>query len=178
MAGGRLDSSARRSVRQTVLALRVILAGIFLYSGLIKASASAQFAIALAPFTLVPETWIRPLSILLPLSEIAGRLVDPGFSDQAYWRRFDIPLVRPLRHGPELGARQWNRCELLVLRTGRSAFGHEDDAGAGTRPMPSRARARRNSRENISEALRRSAAWRRLPLVSTRGIGQRILENG
>jgi uncharacterized membrane protein YphA (DoxX/SURF4 family) len=75
MAGGRLDSSARRSVRQTVLALRVILAGIFLYSGLIKASASAQFAIALAPFTLVPETWIRPLSILLPLSEIAAGLL-------------------------------------------------------------------------------------------------------
>jgi uncharacterized membrane protein YphA (DoxX/SURF4 family) len=75
MAGGRLDSSARRSMRQTVLALRVILAGIFLYSGLIKASASAQFAIALAPFTLVPETWIRPLSILLPLSEIAAGLL-------------------------------------------------------------------------------------------------------
>ena len=75
MAGGRLDSSARRSVRRTVLALRVILAGIFLYSGLIKASASAQFAIALAPFTLVPETWIRPLSILLPLSEIAAGLL-------------------------------------------------------------------------------------------------------
>ena len=75
MAGGRLDSSARRSVRQTVLALRVILAGVFLYSGLIKASASAQFAIALAPFTLVPETWIRPLSILLPLSEIAAGLL-------------------------------------------------------------------------------------------------------
>jgi uncharacterized membrane protein YphA (DoxX/SURF4 family) len=75
MAGSRLDSSARRSMRQTVLALRVILAGIFLYSGLIKASASAQFAIALAPFTLVPETWIRPLSILLPLSEIAAGLL-------------------------------------------------------------------------------------------------------
>jgi Methylamine utilisation protein MauE len=75
MAGGRLDSSARRSVRQTVLALRVILAGIFLNSGLIKASASAQFAIALAPFALVPETWIRPLSILLPLSEIAAGLL-------------------------------------------------------------------------------------------------------
>ena len=57
------------------MALRVILAGVFLYSGLIKASASAQFAIALAPFTLVPETWIRPLSILLPLSEIAAGLL-------------------------------------------------------------------------------------------------------
>ena len=63
-------------MKRTVLALRVILAGIFLYSGLIKASSSAQFAIALAPFTFLPETWIRPLSILLPLWEIiAGLLI-------------------------------------------------------------------------------------------------------
>jgi uncharacterized membrane protein YphA (DoxX/SURF4 family) len=62
-------------VKSTILALRVILAGIFLYSGLIKASGSAQFAIALAPFTFLPETWIRPLSILLPLCEIVGGLL-------------------------------------------------------------------------------------------------------
>ena len=63
-------------MKRTVLALRVILAGIFLYSGLIKASSSAQFAIALAPFTFLPEMWIRPLSILLPLWEIiAGLLI-------------------------------------------------------------------------------------------------------
>lgn len=52
--------------------IRLILAGVFLYSGLIKASSSAQFAIALAPFTFVPETWLHPLSIILPLCEIAG----------------------------------------------------------------------------------------------------------
>jgi uncharacterized membrane protein YphA (DoxX/SURF4 family) len=62
-------------VKPTVLALRVILASIFLHSGLIKASSSAQFAIALAPFTFLPETWIRPLSILLPLCEIVGGLL-------------------------------------------------------------------------------------------------------
>ena len=55
--------------------LRVILAGIFLYSGVIKASSSAQFAIALAPFTFLPETWIRPLSILLPVWEIVAGLL-------------------------------------------------------------------------------------------------------
>ena len=76
MAGSRLDSSASRGVKRTILAVRVILASIFLYSGLIKASSSAQFAIALAPFTFLPETWIRPLSILLPLCEIiAGLLI-------------------------------------------------------------------------------------------------------
>ena len=76
MAGSRLDSSASRGVKRTILAVRVILASIFLYSGLIKASSSAQFAIALAPFTFLPETWIRPLSILLPVCEIiAGFLI-------------------------------------------------------------------------------------------------------
>jgi uncharacterized membrane protein YphA (DoxX/SURF4 family) len=75
MAGSRIDTSARHDVKQTVVVLRVILAGIFLYSGLIKASSSAQFAIALAPFTFLPETWIRPLSILLPVWEIVAGLL-------------------------------------------------------------------------------------------------------
>jgi hypothetical protein len=76
MASSRLDTSARGDVKWSAVTLRVILAGIFLYSGLIKASSSAQFAIALAPFTFLPEAWIRPLSILLPLCEIvAGLLV-------------------------------------------------------------------------------------------------------
>jgi uncharacterized membrane protein YphA (DoxX/SURF4 family) len=75
MADSRIDPSARGGVKRTVLALRVILAGIFLYSGLIKASSSAQFAMALAPFTFLPEIWIGPLSVLLPLCEIVGGLL-------------------------------------------------------------------------------------------------------
>jgi putative oxidoreductase len=59
-------------MKRGAFAIRLFLAVIFLYSGLVKASGSAQFAIALAPFTLIPETWIRPLSVLLPLAEIAG----------------------------------------------------------------------------------------------------------
>ena len=124
MAGGRLDSSARCGVRQTVLALRVILAGVFLYSGLIKASASAQFAIALAPFTFVPETWIRPLSILLPLCEIAGGLVDFGFSDQAYWRRSDTCVV--------LSSSPWSLSWALAngIIVSCSCFGQDDQPSA------------------------------------------------
>jgi hypothetical protein len=38
MASSRLDTSARGDVKRSVVALRVILAGIFLYSGLIKGS--------------------------------------------------------------------------------------------------------------------------------------------
>lgn len=59
-------------MKQGAFAIRLILAGIFLYSGLIKASSSAQFAIALAPFTFLPAGSLRPLSILLPLCELAG----------------------------------------------------------------------------------------------------------
>ena len=59
-------------MKRAAFAIRLILAGIFLYSGLIKASSSAQFAIALAPFTFLPENSLRPLSILLPLCELAG----------------------------------------------------------------------------------------------------------
>jgi uncharacterized membrane protein YphA (DoxX/SURF4 family) len=59
-------------MKHGTLAIRLFLAVVFLYSGLVKASSSAQFALALVPFTLVPEIWIGPLSVLLPLAEIAG----------------------------------------------------------------------------------------------------------
>jgi putative oxidoreductase len=62
-------------MKRGAFAVRLFLAGVFLYSGLIKASASAQFAIALAPFTLIPENWLRPLSISLPFAEIAAGLL-------------------------------------------------------------------------------------------------------
>jgi putative oxidoreductase len=63
-------------VKQTALAMRLILGGVFLYSGLVKASSSAQFAIALVPFTFLPTTWLRPVAVLLPLCEmVAGVLV-------------------------------------------------------------------------------------------------------
>jgi uncharacterized membrane protein YphA (DoxX/SURF4 family) len=71
VAGDFVHPSAQ-AVKRVALAIRLILAGIFLYSGLIKASGSAQFAIALAPFTFLPENSLRPLSILLPLCELAG----------------------------------------------------------------------------------------------------------
>ena len=71
MAGDLVHPSAQ-AVKRAAFTIRLILAGIFLYSGLIKASSSAQFAIALAPFTFLPENSLRPLSILLPLCELAG----------------------------------------------------------------------------------------------------------
>ena len=62
-------------MKRGAFAVRLFLAGIFLYSGFIKASSSAQFAIALAPFTLIPQDWLGPLSILLPFAEIAAGIL-------------------------------------------------------------------------------------------------------
>ncbi len=58
------------------LALRLILGITFLYAGIIKASASQAFAIALLPFTFIDSMWTGPLAIGLAWMEIlAGVLV-------------------------------------------------------------------------------------------------------
>ena len=57
------------------LALRLILAAIFLYAGIVKASASAQFAVTLAAFTPIPQAMLSPLAILLPWLEITAALL-------------------------------------------------------------------------------------------------------
>jgi uncharacterized membrane protein YphA (DoxX/SURF4 family) len=51
---------------------RIVLGGIFLYAGIIKAGASEQFLLSLLPFTFVPEVVLRPVAVLLPWLEIAG----------------------------------------------------------------------------------------------------------
>jgi putative oxidoreductase len=58
-----------------LLVLRLLLAAVFLYAGLIKALSSAEFAMALLPFTFVPENWIEPLARLLPLAEVGAALL-------------------------------------------------------------------------------------------------------
>jgi uncharacterized membrane protein YphA (DoxX/SURF4 family) len=58
------------------LALRLILGITFLYAGLIKASASQAFALALLPFTFIDSMWTGPLAMGLAWMEIlAGVLV-------------------------------------------------------------------------------------------------------
>lgn len=57
------------------LALRIFLAGIFLYAGAIKASASTQFAVALVPFTIVPASWLPAIAFILPWTEIAAAIL-------------------------------------------------------------------------------------------------------
>ena len=62
-------------MRRVLLGLRLFLAAVFLYAGLVKASASSQFAIALIPFTFLPSSWIGPMSQVLPFVEILGAVL-------------------------------------------------------------------------------------------------------
>ncbi len=56
-------------------ALRFALAGVFLYAGLVKSLSSAQFAIALIPFTILPSAWIGSIALALPLAEIGAAVL-------------------------------------------------------------------------------------------------------
>lgn len=58
-----------------LLILRIVLAGVFLYAGAIKAISSAEFALAILPFTFFPENFIGLFAKVLPLAEIAGAIL-------------------------------------------------------------------------------------------------------
>lgn len=63
-------------MNKAILGLRVFLGGLFLYAGLVKSSSSAEFALALVPFTFVPSAWLGTLALALPVVEIiAGLLI-------------------------------------------------------------------------------------------------------
>ncbi len=57
------------------LCMRVALSGIFLYSGIVKAGASEQFAVGLAPFTILPPQWTAGFAVGLAWTEIAAGLL-------------------------------------------------------------------------------------------------------
>jgi uncharacterized membrane protein YphA (DoxX/SURF4 family) len=53
-----------------------LLAGVFLYAGVVKAGASEEFLLALLPFTFLPVSMLAPVSVGLPWLEIlAGVLI-------------------------------------------------------------------------------------------------------
>lgn len=62
-------------MRYVFLATRIVLAGVFLYAGIIKASASAHFAVTLMPFTILPQDWIGLIAFTLPLVEILAAIL-------------------------------------------------------------------------------------------------------
>src|SRR5512147_235871 len=52
-------------------ASRLILAGIFLYSGYVKIHEPLQFAASLMGYQLLPATWIYPVAEYFPWAEVA-----------------------------------------------------------------------------------------------------------
>ena len=59
-----------------VLVLRVVLGAVFLYAGVVKTSASAQFALTLVPFTFLPPVWLPGIALILPVVEtLTGALL-------------------------------------------------------------------------------------------------------
>lgn len=55
--------------------LRLLLAGIFLWAGLVKAGASEQLTLTIATLGLVPDTWIWPIAVILPWAEILAAVL-------------------------------------------------------------------------------------------------------
>jgi len=57
------------------LILRLVLAAVFLYAGVVKTPASAQFALTLIPFTFLPPAALPWIALVLPWVEIAAGLL-------------------------------------------------------------------------------------------------------
>lgn len=65
-----------RMVNNIIFFLRLILGGVFLYAGIIKAEDGQAFTIALMPFTIIPSGWTGFLAFALAWTEIgAGILI-------------------------------------------------------------------------------------------------------
>jgi len=62
-------------MKLALTALRFLLAGVFLYAGLVKSLSSAEFALALIPFTVIPSAWLGTIARILPLAEIAAAVL-------------------------------------------------------------------------------------------------------
>ncbi len=59
----------------SIVLIRVALGVTFLFSGAIKASASEEFALALVPFSILPESWTGAFAMALAITEIAAGLL-------------------------------------------------------------------------------------------------------
>ncbi len=104
---------------------RLVLAGIFLYAGIVKASASEQFAVALAPFTILPEWSIGVFARTLPWIEVGAAIL--------------ILLPRVHRIGSALilflcllfaGALTWALANGIIVSCG--CFGGDEPPSAAT----------------------------------------------
>lgn len=59
----------------SIVLIRIVLGITFLFAGAIKASASEEFALALVPFSILPESWTGTFAMALAWTEIAAGLL-------------------------------------------------------------------------------------------------------
>jgi len=104
-------------------AARICLAGIFFYSGFVKAGASEEFLISLLPFTFLPQVLLEWTAFGLPWVEIglAVGLLWPGTARVA-------ALATILLMGVFIGVLAWALSEGIIV--GCSCFGEDEDPSA------------------------------------------------
>jgi len=76
-------------MRKISLICQIILAGVFLYAGAIKALSSGEFALAILPFTFFPEHYIGIFAKVLPITEILAAI----FVLLPWTRRYGAGLI-------------------------------------------------------------------------------------
>jgi uncharacterized membrane protein YphA (DoxX/SURF4 family) len=54
--------------------VRIVLAGIFLWSGIAKLMDPKSFAVIIEAFGLIPESWVMPVAVFLPVLEVVAAL--------------------------------------------------------------------------------------------------------
>lgn len=107
-------------MNKILLVLRLILAAVFLYAGLIKALSSAEFAVALLPFTFVPETWIGTMARILPITEVAAAVLVL----LPWTRRYGAGLILGLCLA-FIAALSWAMANDIIVAC--SCFGEDDE---------------------------------------------------
>ena len=107
---------------------RITLGLIFLYAGIIKAGASEEFALALVPFTIIPEGWTGVFAVGLAWTEMAAGIL--------------VLLPRVSRAGAALilalvlvfaGVLTWALANDLIVSCG--CFGGDSPPSAGAMRM-------------------------------------------
>jgi uncharacterized membrane protein YphA (DoxX/SURF4 family) len=111
-------------MRKITLIFQLVLAGVFLYAGAIKAISSGEFAMAILPFTFFPENFIGLFATVLPLAEIAGAILIL----LPWTRRCGAALILLLCLA-FIGALAWALANDIIVAC--SCFGKDEEPSAG-----------------------------------------------
>ena len=111
-------------MRKITLIFQIVLAGVFLYAGAIKAISSGEFAMAILPFTFFPENFIGLFATVLPLTEIAGAILVL----LPWTRRYGAALILLLCLA-FIGALAWALANDIIVAC--SCFGQDEEPSAG-----------------------------------------------